>query len=225
MNFGDIFRKTFLDTYNTGLSLKRMILTLCITLALSFFVFVMYRLTVRDIPFSKSFAVSMCMVSVVTAGIILAVQSSIVISLGMVGALSIVRFRTAIKNPMDLLFLFWSISIGIITGAGLYLFSLGTCLVIAAGLIIYQIIPLRKAPHLLIVRCTGDASEDEVMRQVGKSYRRHKVKSRSMVGLDTELVIELQSLKNEAGPVRAIRDIDGVTGVTMLSHDGQSVVQ
>lgn len=225
MNFEDIFRSTFLEAYSTGLSLRRMMLTLCITLALSFFVFFVYRMTVRDVPFSKSFAVSMSMVSVVTAGIILAVQSSIVISLGMVGALSIVRFRTAIKNPMDLLFLFWSISLGIITGAGLYLFALGTCLVIAAGLIAYHLIPLRRAPHLLIVRCTGDASEDEVMRQVEKSFRRYKVKSRSMTGQDTELVIEMQSVKNETAPVRAIRDIDGVTGVTMLSHDGQSLAQ
>ena len=120
MGFKDILKKSFLEGANVvDFSIASVALTLVVTAALGLYIYIVYRLISRKSFYSKSFNISLVAMAMITAAIILAIQSSVVISLGMVGALSIVRFRTAVKDPMDLVFLFWSISIGIICGAGL----------------------------------------------------------------------------------------------------------
>ena len=200
-----------------------MIFTLLVTMFLSFFIFIMYKITVKDVPFSKGFAVAMGMISVVTASIILAIQSSIVISLGMVGALSIVRFRTAIKNPMDLLYLFWSISLGIITGAGLYILAIASSIIIAIGIVVYQLLPLRQSPHILIIKLEDYESEDKVLTLLDNNIKRYTVKSRSIADNIAELIIQIKYIKTPKILVRSINDISGVTSVAMLSHDGEAI--
>ena len=121
MTFSDIIKKSVMDGFsNSDLSIIKILITLGITFIISIYIFFIYRLVTRQIFYNKNFNISMAVISLVTAGIVLAMQTNLIISLGMVGALSIVRFRTAIKEPMDLLFLFWSISIGIVCGAGTY---------------------------------------------------------------------------------------------------------
>ena len=124
MSFKDIFKKSFLSQFNSDLSTTSIIMALLITAVIAVYIFAVYRVVCRKAFYSRSFAISLPVIAMITASVIIAVQSSIVISLGMVGALSIVRFRTAVKDPMDLAFLFWSISVGIICGATLYVHGL-----------------------------------------------------------------------------------------------------
>jgi uncharacterized membrane protein YhiD involved in acid resistance len=143
----------------------------------------------------------------------------------MVGALSIVRFRTEIKTPMDLLYLFWSISLGIITGAGQYTLAIASSIIVAIGIIIYQLIPLRKSPHILIIKLGDYDSEDKVLKLMNETYKRHKVKSRSITGNTAELVIEFKAVKDPKELARSINEVEGVTAITILSHDGEAIAQ
>ena len=147
MSFTDVIKKSVLDGFNyADFSAARMVTTLAFTFVLALYIFFVYRYLTRSSFYNKNYAVTMSIISVVTAGIVLAMQSNLVISLGMVGALSIVRFRTAIKEPLDLLFLFWSIGSGIITGAGLFELGIIVALVVTIGLFILQIIPATASP-------------------------------------------------------------------------------
>ena len=156
--------------------------TFAVTCILACYVLLIYRLMTRKSFYSKGFNVSLAAMSVITAAIILAMQSNLVISLGMVGALSIVRFRTAIKDPMDLVFLFWSISIGIICGAGLYEVALLTCLVVTILILVLENLPASRAPMMLVVNVTDADKEDAILDIVKKYSRFYKVKSRNLAG-------------------------------------------
>ena len=139
MSFQDMFKNSVLEGFTSmDISAGRIMATFVVTCVLACYIFLIYRLMTRKSFYSKGFNVSLAAISVITAAIILAMQSNLVISLGMVGALSIVRFRTAIKDPMDLVFLFWSISIGIICGAGLYEVALLTCLVVTVLVLVLE---------------------------------------------------------------------------------------
>ena len=154
-NFSDIFKKSFLQGFTGGdISTGRIAATLIVTALIALYIFVIYRVVTRKTFYSKTFNISLTALAVITAAIILAMQSNLVISLGMVGALSIIRFRTAIKDPMDLVFLFWSISIGIICGAGLYEIAVITSLLVTVGIILLDMIPTSKAPMMLVVNAS-----------------------------------------------------------------------
>lgn len=152
MNFSDVIKKSVMEGFSyADLSTTKIIITLAITFLIAVYIFFVYKLVTKSAFYFKSFNISMAIISVVTAGIILAMQSSIVISLGMVGALSIVRFRTAIKDPMDLLFLFWSIGTGIICGAGLYKVAIILAVLVTVGILVLDLLPVRISPYLLII--------------------------------------------------------------------------
>ena len=137
MSFTDLFKNSVVEGFtNADISLSKILVTLGITVVLALYIFAIYRLATKSVFYSKGFAISMAAISVITAAILIAMQSNLVISLGMVGALSIVRFRTAIKDPMDLLFLFWSIGVGIICGAGLYSVAIVGSLVVTVVLLV-----------------------------------------------------------------------------------------
>ena len=158
--------------------------------------------------------------SLITAAIILAMQSNLVISLGMVGALSIVRFRTAIKDPMDLAFLFWSISIGIICGAGLYEIALVTSAGVTVFILVLDMLPVGKAPMMLVVNSSEMNGEKAVLDVVGKYARYYKVKSRNLSKGRLDLVIELK-VKEESALVSEVAALDGMLSASMISHDGE----
>ena len=146
--FSNIFKKSFLEGFSAGdITTGKIVVTLLVTVLLAIYIFVVYYVHSKKTFYNKSFNVSLALIAIITAAIILAMQSNLVISLGMVGALSIVRFRTAIKEPMDLMFLFWSISVGIICGANLYVIAILASLVITIGLLALE---LKKT--LLFVR-------------------------------------------------------------------------
>ena len=177
MGFKDVFKKSFLEGFTSmDITTGKIAATLIVTALLALYIFAIYRLVTRKVFYSKNFNISLAVMSLITSAIILAMQSNLVISLGMVGALSIVRFRTAIKDPMDLAFLFWSISIGIICGAGLYEIALVTSVGVTVFILVLDMLPVGKAPMMLVVNSSEMNGEKAVLDVVGKYARYYKVK-------------------------------------------------
>ena len=146
--------------------------------------------------------------------------SNLVISLGMVGALSIVRFRTAIKDPMDLVFLFWSISIGIICGAGLYEVALLTCLVVTVLVLVLENIPASRAPMMLVVNLADADQESRVLDITRKYSRFYKVRSRNLTGGGMDMIVEVK-VKDESAFVKEVCALDTVQSASLIAHDGE----
>lgn len=205
---------------NTDITSTEIMLTLGITFAISFYIFIIYRLITQNAFYSKNFNISMVAISIVTAGIIMAMQSSLVISLGMVGALSIVRFRTAIKEPMDLLFLFWAIGTGIICGAGLFKIGLILAVCVTIAIVFLQLMPERKGCKILFVNSTEKNIEDDLKQVLDSQTQYYRVKSRNITGVGIDLVYELKS-KNEKELVDQIALLSNVDTVSLISHDGE----
>lgn len=222
MGFKDVLKKSFLEGVNVAdFSIASVALTLAVTAALGIYIYLVYRLVSRKAFYSKSFNISLVAMALITAAIILAIQSSVVISLGMVGALSIVRFRTAVKDPMDLVFLFWSIAVGIICGAGLYGMALMLSLCVTIAVILLDYFPTASAPMLLVLNARDEKLEDDVIAIVSKYARHYRVKSRNLTKDGMDMVMELRIKKDEAEMVRAINQLPGVDAVSLLSHDGE----
>ena len=221
MSFQDAIKKSVLEGFTANdLPVSQMVSILAIAFLIGVYIFFIYRLINRSALYNKSFHVAMAMISVITAGIIVAMQSSIVISLGMVGALSIVRFRTAIKDTMDLLFLFWSIGEGIICGAGLFELAVIVALAVTAGIFILEFIPGNRKPYILIVNCLDMASGDEVLKRVSEKSRSHKVKSRNLKKTGLDMIIEV-STKNEKELLESLVEMKEVENVSLLTHEGE----
>lgn len=222
MDFQDIFKKSFLEGFTSmDISAGRVMAALTVTCGLAIYIFLVYRVMTRRSFYSKSFNVSLAAISVITAAIILAMQSNLVISLGMVGALSIIRFRTAVKDPMDLVFLFWSISVGIICGAGLYEVALLTSLVVTVLILVLENLPVSRAPMMLVVNLNSLEGEEELLDQVREYSRICKVKSRNISNGKMDLVIEVRA-KKEAKLSQAISELSQVEAVALISHDGEA---
>lgn len=223
MNLSDLFKKSFLETAVQDLTLGRILLTLGLAFAIGLFLYFVYKRTFRGVLYSHSFNVSLVAIAMVTAFIIMAVTSNVVLSLGMVGALSIVRFRTAVKDPMDLIFLFWSISIGIVTGAGLYVLALLGSLVIGLVLFYLSRVPAGPKPYLLIVQAHDDAADASIRDEIGKSRNRFAVKSKTIAAGGIETTYEIR-LKDGAGElVRAIAALKGVGNAVLVAYNGDYV--
>jgi len=174
----------------------------------------------RKTFYSKNFNITLAVITVITAALILTMQSSVVLSLGMVGALSIVRFRTAVKDPMDLAFLFWSISVGIICGAGLAQVAVILSVVITVGILVLDQMPVAKAPMILVVNANDLDAENAISEAVKKYVKHMTVKSRNMTDVSLDLVIELRTAEGSA-LVRDVKNVSGVTAVSLLAHDGE----
>ena len=221
MGFKDVFKKSFLEGFTSmDITTGKIAATLIVTALLALYIFAIYRLVTRKVFYSKNFNISLAVMSLITAAIILAMQSNLVISLGMVGALSIVRFRTAIKDPMDLAFLFWSISIGIICGAGLYEIALVTSVGVTVFILVLDMLPVGKAPMMLVVNSSEMNGEKAVLDVVGKYARYYKVKSRNLSKGRLDLVIELK-VKEESALVSEVAALDGMLSASMIYHDGE----
>ena len=220
MSFSDIFKKNFLENFTGTVSIQMVIVTLVFALVFSLIVFYVYKFTSKNTIYSKSFNVTMSLISVITAGVVLSMQANIVVSLGMVGALSIVRFRTAIKEPRDLFFLFWSISNGIIIGAGVYSLVFIMAIILTIGLLVFDILPNTKIPYLLIVKLDNNDGFDKIVDTFAVNNVKYKVKSRNESKNNTDVVFEL-SCKNTELLLDDIRKIKEITSFNLLSQDGE----
>lgn len=221
MGFQDVLKKSFLEGFaSTDLSTTTIVVTLIITALIAIYIFAVYRLMSRNTFYSKGFNISLVALAVITASIILTIQSSVVISLGMVGALSIVRFRTAVKEPQDLVFLFWSISTGIICGAGLFEVAVITAILVTVVLMVLELIPGRTESVLLIVNAESCDVEEALMKTVGGHAKKSRVKSRNINAQGCDMIIELR-VKDGGSLVKEVSTLKGVRNVSLLSHDGE----
>ncbi len=219
--FKDIFKKSFLEGFaSSEITTLTIVAALGVACALALYIFFIYRVVTRKTFYSKNFNISLAGITVITAALILTMQSSVVLSLGMVGALSIVRFRTAIKDPMDLMFLFWSISVGIICGAGLAQVAVILSLVITIGILVLDQLPVAKAPMILVVNAGDLDAETAISQTLGKYVKHFHVKSRNMTRDSLDLVYELRTNQGSA-LVRDILRLECVTSASLLSHDGE----
>lgn len=224
MSFKDIIKRSVLESFTkSNLTTTTVCVTLGITILIALYIFIVYYLSTRKTFYNKTFNVSLAAIAVITASIILAMQSNLAISLGMVGALSIVRFRTAIKDPMDLMFLFWSISTGIICGANMYAIALLSSLVITIGLFLLELTPVGRAASLLIVSMEKPEKEEELLSAVKGFSRVCQVKSRNLSEGGMNLIVECKPAKGQELLVK-VKEIEGVFGVSLMAHDGEVTV-
>ena len=221
MSFKDIFKKSFLEGFSGAeITATTIVVALMIASALAIYIFLAYRVITRKTFYSKNFNISLAAITVITAALILTMQSSVVLSLGMVGALSIVRFRTAIKDPMDLVFLFWSISVGIIVGAGLAQIAIILSIVVTLGILILDRFPVARAPMILVVNADNLDTEISITEVVVEYDKHFCVKSRNMTNTTLDMVIELRTAQG-GDLVRKVMTLTGVTSASLLSHDGE----
>lgn len=223
MSFSDIFKKNFLENFTGTISIQLVIVTLLMALLFSFVVFNIYKLTSKNTIYSRNFNITMSLISIVTAGVVLSMQANIVVSLGMVGALSIVRFRTAVKEPRDLLFLFWSISNGIIIGAGVYSLVFIMSIVLSLGLLLFDIIPARKIPYLLVVNyknVIGATAGDKIENMLNENKIKYRVKSRNVSKENVDIIYELYC--SDANDLQnSLSKITEITCFNLLTQDGE----
>ena len=221
MNFGDILKKSFLEGYaSASLSVRSIVTCMVVTLLLSAYIFILYRAINRQSFYNKNFNISLPALAIITSSIILTIQSSIIISLGMVGALSIVRFRTAIKDPMDLVFLFWSISVGIICGAGFAIIAVIASLILTCGILLADWLPIAKAPQILLVNADSFENEEDIMDIVQKYCSLHKVQARNLTKDHLDMAVEVR-VKDEAALVMELMKLKAVVSASLIAHDGE----
>ena len=221
MSYSDIIKKSVLEGFSyADFSTTKMAVTLGLTFLIAVYIFFVYRFITRSTFYNKNFNITMAIISVVTAGIVIAMQSNFVISLGMVGALSIVRFRTAIKEPMDLLFLFWSIGTGIMCGAGLYELAIVIALVVTFGLLVLQLVPVMASPMLLVIKLNNIDKEETVLSTVKKPTQKYKIDSKSITNGRENLIMEIR-VKDYSSLTNEISKIEGVVSVTLMHHEGE----
>lgn len=221
MNFIDIFKKSFLEGYaSANLTVKSILICMLVTILISAYIFMVYRLMNRNTFYNKNFNMSLPAIAIITAAIILTIQSNIVISLGMVGALSIVRFRTAIKDPMDLVYLFWAISVGIICGAGFAIIAVIASAALTVGILLADWIPIAKTPQILLVNSDSFENEEDILNVIKKYCSLHKVKARNLTHDHLDMAIEVR-VKEEGELVKELMQVENVTSASLVSHDGE----
>ncbi len=219
-NFNDVFKSSFLEQA-VSFSLVDVLIALLLSFVVGLFISIVYKKTYSGVMYNASFGLSLIAMSMITTVIILAVTSNIVLSLGMVGALSIVRFRTAIKEPMDIAYLFWSISSGIVLGAGLLpLAVIGSVMV---GLVIVIFANRRgfDIPYILMVNTADERGESMAEDILVKHTKKHILKSKNVTKYGTELTYEVRINKKDSSVVNVLSQIHGVSNVCLVSYNGE----
>lgn len=222
-NFADLLKKSVVNNFISDIDITKILLTLGIAFLIGYFIYVLYKRVFSGVLYSRSFNISLIGMTMVTAMVIIAVNSNLVLSLGMVGALSIVRFRTPIKDPTDLIFLFWAAAAGIVAGAGFYtLAMIGS---VAIGLIMFFFIKRStfETPYLLVINCDSDKCEQAVQQHVGKMVKRYNVKQKTVTQGNIETTLEIRLRDNEGQFVNGISELDGVRNAVLISYSGDYV--
>ncbi len=220
MTFNDIFKSSFIEKVSSFSPLD-MVIALGLSFILGLFIFYVYKKTFNGVMYSASFGVSLMAMTLITTLIILAVTSNIILSLGMVGALSIVRFRSAIKEPMDIAFLFWAISAGIVTGAGLIPLSVFGSVFIGIIMIVFVNKKSSDNPYILVVNCANDKSEELVTDMVDKNVRKYLVKSKAVSATGIELTMEVRLKDMTTQFVNSVSQLEGVSNAVLVSYNGE----
>ena len=217
--FQDIFKSSFLERMD-AVALPDAVIALVLAFLLGLFIFLVYRRSYCGVMYAPSFGVTLIALTLITTLLILAVTSNIVLSLGMVGALSIVRFRTAIKEPMDIAFLFWSIAAGIVLAAGLIPLAVLGSLFVGAVLLVFSRQKSGESPYLLILHCASPQEEAQARALVETRVRRLNLKSKSVAPGQIELNYEVRLRDADTGFVDELGAMEGVTNVALVSYNG-----
>ncbi|MDW7656973.1 MAG: DUF4956 domain-containing protein [Bacillota bacterium] len=202
---------------NQPLDLSRILITFTITLLMGILIVLVYRLTFRGVLFNRSFGTALLMVALVTSLIIMPISSNIVLSLGMVGALSIVRFRTALKDPLDIVYMFWAIALGLTSGAGFFQLAIVGCLILSAIMLIASVVQTggRNKPYLLVIRYTEHFRSD--LRQMLPPYT---LKSKTATAGGFEVVLEISLKNQDTRLIEQLQQIDGVLSASLVRYSG-----
>ena len=219
MTFNDIFKSSFLENV-TEFSLTDVVLAMLASLLLGMFIYLVYKKTFAGVMYSSGFSLTLIGLSMVTTLVILAVTSNVVLSLGMVGALSIVRFRAAIKEPMEIVFLFWSIGAGIVIGAGMIPLAVLGSVIIGVVLVLFANKRLRDDPYILVLSCESDESEAQALELAEGSVQKLVVKSKTVNKSGIELTAEIRLKDAKTDFVNRLSAVAGVRDVTLVSYNG-----
>ena len=219
MNFQDIFKSGFLENI-TSVSLPDMAIALILAFGLGLFIFLIYKKTFAGVMYSSSFGVTLVALTMISTLVILAVTSNVVLSLGMVGALSIVRFRTAIKEPLDIAFLFWAIAVGIVLAAGMIPLAVFGSVLIGIVLLVFANRKSHTNPYIVVLRCADQASEAAAMEFLKKQVSRCVVKSKTVQKGLIELNAEIRMKEDNTDFVNLLSEMDGVSSAVLVSYNG-----
>ena len=219
MSFSDIFKSSYLDNL-TSISALDIILAMAISFCLGLFIFYIYKKTYAGVTYSAGFGTSLIAMTMISTFVILAVTSNVVLSLGMVGALSIVRFRTAIKEPLDIAYLFWAIAAGIVLAAGMIPLAVFGSIFIGIVLLIFANRKSNTNPYIIVVSCADSAAEKKVMEFLGGQSKKTVIKSKSVQKGMIELNLEVKIKDDNTDFVNEIADMDGVMSAVLVSYNG-----
>ena len=219
MTFNDIFKSSFLNNV-TAVSVTDMVLTLALSFCLGLFIFYVYQKTYSGVMFSSSFGVTLIAMTMITSLVILAISSNVVLSLGMVGALSIVRFRTAIKEPLDIAFLFWAIAAGIVLAAGMIPLAVIGSVVIGLVLILFVNRKAYKNPYILVLHCEDSESEKRAQVFLEDKVEKCVVKSKTARKGMVELNLEVRLKEDNTDFINTLSGLEGVEDAVLVSYNG-----
>ena len=220
MTFSDVFKSSFLSNINS-FSTADVLLALGLSFVLGLFIFLIYKKTYQGVMYSDSFGVSLIAMSMITSLVIIAVTSNVVLSLGMVGALSIVRFRAAIKEPMDIAYLFWAIAVGIVLGAGLLALAVIGSVIIGIIILLFSTRKLGDTPYILVVSCENQEAENEVSALIKEDAKKSVLKSKSVSNTGIELTYEVRIKENNTDFVNKISANQGISNAVLVSYNGE----
>lgn len=223
MSIKDFIKDSVLNNFqNTDLSMKNVIVLLMVAAFVGIYIFFIYRIVTTNSFYSKSFNISLILMCIITAAIIITIQSSVVVSLGMVGALSIVRFRTAVKEPLDLIFMFWSISIGIICGAGMPLLAVSLSLIATIIILLFGRVPEIRKSMILSINAEPECNIEEIYSVVKKFDKNYAIKSRNLSKNNTDFLFEIR-IKEYEELIQTLNEMKGVSSVSVIAHKGDAV--
>ena len=220
--FQDIFKSNFLQSV-PQLTFVDVLLAMLFACVLGAFIYFVYKQTFQGVMYSAGFGITLVGLTMVTTLMILAVTSNVLLSLGMVGALSIVRFRAAIKEPFEIVFLFWAIACGIVIGAGMFMVAIVGSIVIAVILVVFARRKIGVHPYILVVDCADAKAEKAVMDQLHSALGRVNVKAKTVSAAGVELSVEVRLNGDDSSFVTALNAIDGVSSASLVTYNGQFV--
>lgn len=219
MNFNDIFKSSFLENI-TSVSILDMLLTLTLAFGIGLFIFLVYKKTYSGVMYSSSFGGTLVALTMITSMTILAVTSNVVLSLGMVGALSIVRFRTAIKEPMDIAFLFWSIAAGIVLAAGMIPLAVIGSVIIGVVMMVFINRKAVHDPYIAVISCANSVAEKSATTYLKQNVEKAVIKSKTAQNGSIEMTWEIRLLKHDTDFITELSEMDGVNSAVLVSYNG-----
>lgn len=220
MTFNDIFKSSFLENV-TEFSAVDTLIGMVFALVIGLFIFLVYKKTFSGVMYSTGFAMTLVGLALVTTLIIMAVTSNVVLSLGMVGALSIVRFRAAIKEPMEIVYLFWAIAVGIVIGAGMIPLAVIGSAIIGVILILFANRKIHENPYILILNCNDEKTEEKALALAEQAVARFLVKSKTVNASGIELTAEIRMKDAATSFVNRLSALEGISNATLVSYNGE----